>query len=353
MREVMMRVSGRGGRWRLGVSAAALATVSLLGAAPCAVAAAASPRLDWTQQHPATSPPARTGAAMAYDRANGTVVLFGGAGRTGFVGDTWTWNGTTWTQQHPATHPSRRMNMAMAYDAGTGTVVLFGGAGVSGTAGCDPICNDTWTWNGTTWTQQHPTTSPSPRQVGPGTGAMAYDAAKGNVVLFGGYSESNQPLGDTWTWNGTTWTQRQPATSPPARIASAMAYDAATGTVVLFGGADFVNNIEHYVGGTWTWDGTTWTKQHPVTSPSARAAMVMAYDPATGAVVLFGGGNSNGQLGNTWTWDGTTWTIQHPATSPSAREDASMAYDPATRTEVLFSGFDGQLSNPRDTWTWG
>ena len=55
------------------------------------------------------------------------------------------------------------------------------------------------------------------------------------------------------------------------------------------------------------------------------------------------------KLDDTWTWDGTTWTQQHPATSPSARTFASMAYDPATSTAVLFGG-KGTLA---DTWTWG
>ena len=34
-----------------------------------------------------------------------------------------------------------------------------------------------------------------------------------------------------------------------------MAYDAATGTVVLFGGVD---GPHHLNGATWTWDGNTW-----------------------------------------------------------------------------------------------
>src|SRR5262245_35402669 len=59
---------------------------------PVALASSA-PVLNWTQQHPATSPPARVGAWMAYDAATGTVVLFGGVNSdaTGGYNDTWTW----------------------------------------------------------------------------------------------------------------------------------------------------------------------------------------------------------------------------------------------------------------------
>ena len=130
-----------------------------------------------------------------------------------------------------------------------------------------------------------------------------------------------------------------------------MTYDAATGTVVLFGGSKG-NDI--LIGdGTWTWDGTTWTKQHPATSPPTRIVPAMAYDAATGTAVLFGGYRRSGILADTWTWDGTTWTQQDPATSPSARFAAAMAYDAANHTAVLFGGENSQGGIAGDTWTWG
>ena len=44
----------------------------------------------------------------------------------------------------------------------------------------------------------------------------------------------------------------------------------------------------------------------------------MAYDAATGTVVLFGGvfGGSHGEEDDTWTWDGSTWTKQAPGDQP-------------------------------------
>src|ERR1700690_1136286 len=96
---------------------------------------------------------------MTYDAATGTVVLFGGLGGKRYLGDTWTWDGTTWTQQHPAAHPVPRELPAMAYDAATGTVVLFGGDKVS------TVLGDTWTWDGTTWTKQPAAVHPSARTL--------------------------------------------------------------------------------------------------------------------------------------------------------------------------------------------
>jgi hypothetical protein len=179
---------------------------------------------------------------------------------------------------------------------------------------------------------------------------MVYDEARGNVVLFGGQASSGV-VNDTWTWNGTTWTQRQPATSPPPRAAAGGAYDRAHGRVLLFGGIVNVNGKENYFGDTWSWDGTTWTQLNPATSPSARQLPDMAYDPTGQQVVLFGGHNG-GALGDTWTWNGTNWTQNVAAVSPSARVEASMALDDATSSVVLFGGFGTTGAENSDTWTW-
>jgi hypothetical protein len=92
---------------------------------------------------------------------------------------------------------------------------------------------------------------------------MAYDAARGQVVLFGG-SCSSGGLNDTWVWDGANWVQKFPATSPPARWAHAMAYDAARGQVVLFGGT----GSSFFLNDTWVWDGTNWVQKFPATIPA-------------------------------------------------------------------------------------
>src|ERR1017187_5634836 len=133
-----------------------------------------------------------------------------------------------------------------------------------------------------------------------------------------------------------SWTQLSAATSPPARVAASMAYDPAMGDMVLFGG----DGNSGYLGDTWTFNGKTWTQLSLPSSPSARGWAPMAYDPATGDMVLFGGYDGSFNLGDTWTFNGTTWTQLSPAISPSARDYGPMAYDPATRNMVLFGGYD-------------
>ncbi|MCK5688038.1 hypothetical protein KAI87_02150 [Myxococcota bacterium] len=79
--------------------------------------------------------------------------------------------------------------------------------------------------------------------------ALAYDSAHGVVVLFGGYDGGYRQ--DTWEWNGESWTNVTPtATKPSARFGHAMTYDSTRGVVVLFGGE---YNFGKYPENTWEW----------------------------------------------------------------------------------------------------
>jgi hypothetical protein len=168
---------------------------------------------------------------MVYDPARGNIVLFGGYGSNNVViGDTWTWDGRskTWTKRNPASSPSAR-SAPMTYDQTSQAVFLFGG---NGTNEGDEF-TDTWNWNGTTWTQQFPAFTPQART----SASMTYDSGLGGVVLFGGYAGVwEDSLNDTWTWNGTMWTEIYPATAPPNRYSFGMDYDPANKVVLMFGG---------------------------------------------------------------------------------------------------------------------
>jgi hypothetical protein len=227
-------------------------------------------------------------------------------------------------------------------DAARAQVVLFGGRNSQGDLG------DTWVWDGTNWTQSNPASSPPPRFGH----AMAYDAARGQVVLFGG-GNSQRFFGDTWVWDGNNWAQKNPGGSPPAQSYTAMAYDAARGQVVLFGGANAPDE-------TWVWDGDNWTQKNPVNSPPAREAHAMAYDAARAQVVLFGGSPPLQPIPfqDSWVWDGDNWTQKNPTTSPAGRTNLALAYDAASSQTVLFGGVTVYFIPYRhsfyfqDTWAW-
>ena len=64
---------------------------------------------------------------------------------------------------------------------------------------------------------------------------MAFDAARGRVVMFGGVSLAG-PLVKTWEYDGTTWVLVNTPASPPGRSDHSMVYDSARQRIVLFGG---------------------------------------------------------------------------------------------------------------------
>jgi hypothetical protein len=138
---------------------------------------------------------------------------------------------------------------------------------------------------------------------------------------------------------------------PTARFGASMAYDSASGQLLLFGGDTKHGKVSKQ---TWIFDGSSWAQLHPASSPPARGGASMAYDTASSQLVLFGGAStSSGFLNDTWTWDASDsdWVQASPAASPSARSDASMAYDGGTSQLVLFGGgHTGGAS--KDTWTW-
>src|SRR5207302_8142290 len=136
--------------------------------------------------------------------------------------------------------------------------------------------------------------------------SIAFDPAIGKLVLFGGLIPGQGPSAETWTFDGTGWTQLHPPVAPAPREEAAMAYDAARGNLVLFGGANGTTTF----GDTWTFDGTTWTQLHPATRPSKAGGASLAYDPVHRQVMMFGGLRDvfHPFLDDTWTWDGSNWT---------------------------------------------
>ena len=253
----------------------------------------------WTQivTAPALTPAARANPSLGVSGSQ--VVLFGGAcglpagTTTCLLNDTWTWDpvAQAWTpvQADAATpaagQPTQRAGSMLATDTNS-LQVLFGGRDATG------FLNDTWTFNGTGWTAQAPTASPTARAFG----SMATDAL-GQVVLFGGWT-GTAVLGDTWTWNGSNWTLMTTLTAPAARKEAALAYfnkpnGGVDSGLALFGGRDG-GGVD--LGDTWTWNGTTWVLLYGAgpTQPAVRSnAAAASYG---GAVVVFGGSSGANDL---------------------------------------------------------
>ncbi|HEY1197844.1 MAG TPA: kelch repeat-containing protein [Thermoplasmata archaeon] len=292
----------------------------------------------WSNVTSGTSPAPRWGAAIAYDAADGYVVLFGGQGSTlsGALADTWKFSGGAWTKLNPTTHPGGVQFGSMTYDAKDGYVVLFGGTNAAGAT-----VRTTWEFKAGIWTQLHPAVSPPTRTES----AMAFDAKDNYTVLFGGTGAS-AVLGDTWKFVAGAWTNITPAKSPPARFWSTMAYSATDSRVVLFGGE---GSNPAFLGDTWTFAGGAWTKLASLAHPSKRTLPSMADGPSGGAVTLFGGLTTTGVGNDTWKISGKVWTTVLPQ-APIPRFDSAMTYDEADGYVLLFGGTVGNGIAFGDTW---
>ena len=309
--------------------------------------------MDWTLEMPADSVGTRSHAAMAFDEARGVAVFFGGQSSVGTssMNDSWVWNGTTWTRVTPESRPPSRTGHNLVYDGRREMIVLFGGINAS-----DGQRDDIWEWDGASWT--YPSFS-GDRPGERSSAAMTYDEGNGVTVLFGGrrYLPSEVDLGDTWLWDGTHWEEVASGSGPPGRAGAFLVYDDARGVAVLFGGGTNTGTIYSE---TWEWDGSSWTDVTPTTGPSPETARQMVFDSGRGVTVLFGG-DADGtylQPENTWEWDGVAWNeVTTVSTPPQRRAHGAIAYDSIRQEVVLHGGTylddTGFWRHLDDTWTFG
>ncbi len=164
--------------------------------------------------------------------------------------------------------------------------------------------------------------------------AVAFDGAHDVLILFGGMGAGGRRLNDTWTFDGSRWTQHGLADAPPGAGPGQMAFDGASGSVVLFTGPDQ----------TWTWDGSRWIRQHPVHQPPKSGPL--AYNPSLGVVVLLA---QSGQAGtHTWGWNGNDWyPINESVPDPGTL--AALAYD--VRGGRLLGVGDGTWAYIGNRWS--
>jgi formylglycine-generating enzyme required for sulfatase activity len=271
---------------------------------------------------------------MTFDVTRRDTLLFGGyhesQGVVTALGDTWSWNGFGWVQRSPSTHPSPRWGHQVVYDTRRERAVMFGGF-VPGTG----LVNETWEWDGSNWNLRSPATAPTVRAAF----TMAYDSWRQRVVMFGGFqgsASSPTAVGDTWTWDGSNWSQLAIAGPSPRGLAT-MSFDAARGQMILFGGDNGTTTFSD----TWTFDGTAWQSRLTPVAPPARRNAIMAHDVLSGETILVGGADAGliNTLADTWAWDGSNWS-QYPALLVPERWAAGMSLDSDRGEIVVFGGRD-------------
>lgn len=390
---------------------------------------------DWTELNTPSAPAARQLPGMTYDPIRDRIVLFGGTfttksadGRTTTVNpyfDTWEFDGTTWTQRAtdgphvakpilqydpsrneiillglgdssetlmyrydpaaatwtkltPAALPPCVNESATTFEPNTNKILLTGGSCTTSS-----VAEETWEWDGTTWTKVDTHGTEPNRVFGH---VLGYDVARNVVVVYGGTVAFGLPRSTTYLYGSTIWlASDQNGFAPGPRSLFAFTTDPVNNAVWLLGGTaddEIRDDLWRYQNGQWSlikadgapancvtpngvwdtarqksvfvcassevfeWDGKTWTKPtltDTKNQPPARRFSSMVYDETLKKTVLYGGFNDTNYIDETWLWDGTAWSRQKKNPAPS-RALASMWYDPVLKKTVLYGGI-GRLTS--------
>lgn len=244
---------------------------------------------------------------------------------------TWYWDGTSW-RPAPTSTPGFPNSVPVFDPVLHESVFMTGGSMGSAL--------QTWAWDGSSWTDLK--ASP-PGVTGPST--LVFDTATRQLIMS---------VGSTWLLHGAVWQQAaQGSTSPEARYDAGAAYDPQHDQVVLFGGYPNTG-VTTGLTDTWTWDGSGWTLQHPVTSPKGGSDS-LAYDPDLQELVLLEEDPAKPGVIPTmsmWTWNGSNWVQLHPAAMPTGGSYAGLVYDSANHELVLFESDTSRINFASQTWTY-
>ena len=270
----------------------------------------------WSNKSRLVAPPLGFLSGMVYDSRAARDVAFVnarlGSNHTELASETWSYDYTnnTWTNRTPRQSPPEGSVFGMAYDAQVGRVIAI----ADGTL---------WAYDyaANTWSRIDPPLGPS----GFFCHSLAYDSAFGRVIAYGGL-----PYRATWGYVGAndSWENLTPAVQPPV-FDGAMLYDEAARQTVLFGGElpplgwPFVTNE------TWAFDfaKAKWTLLNLTERPPAGFNQAGAYVPSPARILLFGGTAGPGSAG--------MWSLAYPSLPSASPAPLSIWY---FALPVIFGG---------------
>lgn len=186
-------------------------------------------------------------------------------------------------------------------------------------------------------------------------------ASNDKLYVFGGCLNNNTSttVNDLWVFDPAvpSFTQVNNGTgiAPHARGRAAVAWNSATGKLVVFGGDNRATGplpADTLLNDTWEYDPitNTWADVTPLAgNPSPRRWAAMSFEPITGGMLMFGGDlGGNTVSPETWLFLGGIWTQMAPSTVPPARRQASLVTrtNPEFNDVLMMGGEDNSLTGP-------
>jgi hypothetical protein len=166
------------------------------------------------------------------------------------------------------------------------------------------------------------------------------------------YTGGDAAPGALWTWDGAGYSMAPAAGAGPYSNDADMAYDRASGVLVLWDHGcgrlvmGFTGGCVDQVNRTWTWDGQRWSAHLTRSVPAEAGPGAMVYDTRLGRVVYVSG------AGRAWAWTGSDWLPVAMSGAPAV-PDRGTASTPST----FAAGYDeGRrllvFALSTSTWTW-
>jgi hypothetical protein len=318
------------------------------------------------------NPPARSGAAMAYDSSAGVTVMYGGSdGSGGQLTDTWTWNGSTWTSA--AKGPGPLVDVRMVDDPAASGVLLVGlpapKVNGGGAVGC--VSGGGSSGSGTA--------TANPGSVTGGVTPKSYATAGASVVPSPAGAPNTvstpsaapvqpicppippAPVEQTWLFTSQGWNRAASGSAATTPVAGAqLTFDPTTRQVVAVSSGYFSCGppLESPSGSSAPQDSPSAAIACPVIGANTQAGAAGAAGavPCNAAGACLGYGSAS-----TWTWSGRSWKKETGGTL-RAIAPTLLFNDPATGHAALMTQYS-QLTYlcpagascpapPRLTTTW-
>lgn len=186
-------------------------------------------------------------------------------------------------------------------------------------------------------------TGPSP----PEGHAMAYDAVRDRVVLFGGFTSAGEN-GETWEFDGNHWALIAPA-GPSRRWLHTMVFEPERERVLMTGG----RFGPMPVGGTLEWDGSAWSSLPAPggIEPNAHSHS-MAFDHVRQAVVVCLGQSGSFPSSEIWEYSKGIWAIRGGLGAGTGWLQSSAVFHPGFGGVVIVGGTRDFNSTPGGGWLW-
>ena len=220
--------------------------------------------------------------SAAADPVTGRLVLFGGTFPANAAREVWMFDGATWVP-HPGLplsswSPQRRVTVA--FDRARSSFLSFT---ASATA---PLLDGGSVARAEAWRFDDATFTPLPTIPSRASAASSIDPATGRLVTFGGTLETSVVVAETWTMEGSQWTQRPTPAALAPRTSASMCFHAMSGQHVLIGGGPTGSN---FTDDSWVFGDDGWTRVSVPNTFTSRTGLVCAVDETRNVLLALGG----------------------------------------------------------------